>query len=93
MNAFRAHELEQSFNVDDRPQPADHLAGFRIPTVVIMFSVIGLLIAANLILRIPDAGLSVEQFNTFPSCAMAGARVTYLSFSRHGASHESDAPK
>ncbi len=65
MNAFRAHELEQSFNVDDRPQPADHLAGFRIPTVVITLSVIGLLIAANLILRIPDAGLTVEQFNTF----------------------------
>lgn len=65
MNAFRAHELEPTSNVDDRSQPADHLAGFRIPTVVIMFSAIGLLIAANLILRIPDAGLTVEQFNTF----------------------------
>ncbi len=65
MNAFRAHELEPTFNVDDRPQPADYVAGFRIPTVVIMFSVIGLLIAANLIFRIPDAGLMVKQFNTF----------------------------
>ena len=65
MNAFRAHELEPTFNVDDRPQPADHVAGFRVPTVVVMLSVIGLLIAANLIFRVPDAGLTVEQFNTF----------------------------
>ncbi len=44
---------------------ADYAAGFHIPTVLIMFSVIGLLIAANLIFRIPDAGRTVEQFNTF----------------------------
>ena len=65
MNTFRAHELEPTFNFDDRLQPADHVAGFRIPTVVIMFGVIGLLIAANLIFSIPDAGLTLEQFNTF----------------------------
>ena len=56
-------------------QPADHLAGFRIPTVVIMFSAIGLLITANLILRIPDAGLTVEQFNTFRSPLAARSRT------------------
>ena len=48
MNAFRAHELEPTFNVDDRPQPADHVAGLRVPTVVIMLSVIGLLISGQL---------------------------------------------
>ena len=53
MNAFRAHELEPTFNVDDRPQPSDHVAGLRVPTVVTMLSVIGLLIAANLIFRVP----------------------------------------
>ena len=46
-------------------RPADYVAGFHIPTVLIMFSVIGLLIAANLIFRIPEAGLTVEQFNAF----------------------------
>ena len=65
MNACRGHELERKTKVADRSQPADHVAGFRVPTVVIILSVIGLLIAANLIFRIPDAGLTVEQCNTF----------------------------
>ena len=49
MNAFRANELEPRTKVDDRSQPADHVADFRNLIVVIMFCVIGLLIAANLI--------------------------------------------
>ena len=34
---------------------------------VMLFCAIGLLIALNLILRFPDAGLLVEQYNVFPS--------------------------
>ena len=33
---------------------------------VMLFCAIGLLIALNLILRVPDAGLLVEQYNVFP---------------------------
>ena len=34
---------------------------------VMLFSAIGLLIALNFILRFPDVGLLVEQYNVFPS--------------------------
>ena len=34
---------------------------------VTLFCAIGLLISLNLILRFPDAGLFVEQYNVFPS--------------------------
>lgn len=63
MNPFRVHRLEPSTKVDDRQQPADHVEDFPSLTVVILFSVIGLLIAANLMFRFPDAALTVEQFN------------------------------
>lgn len=65
MNAFRAHEFEMTKKVADREQPADHAADFGSLIAVIMFSVIGLLIAANLIFRISDPALTVEQVNIF----------------------------
>ena len=65
MNAFRANELEPRTKVDDRSQPDDHVADSCNLIVVIVFCVIGLLIAANLILRFPDPAVTVEQFNTF----------------------------
>jgi hypothetical protein len=65
MNKTRAYDLEPTTKLDVRPQSADHVADFPNLIVVIMFSAIGLLIAANLMLRFPDPALTVEQFNTF----------------------------
>jgi hypothetical protein len=65
MNTFQAYDLERTTKADDRPQPADHAADFPNLIAVIMFSVIGLLIAVNLMLRFPDPALTVEQFNIF----------------------------
>jgi hypothetical protein len=65
MSTFRAYDLEPTTRADDRPQPADHVADFPNLIAVVMFSVIGLLITANLMFRFPDPALTVERFNTF----------------------------
>jgi len=65
MKPLRAYELERRTKLDDHRQGADHVADFPDLIAVIMFSVIGLLIAANLMFRYPDLALTVEQFNTF----------------------------
>ncbi len=65
MNTFRAYDLQPTTKLDDRAQPADRAADFPSLTVIIMFSAIGLLLAANLLLHFPDPALTVEQFNVF----------------------------
>ena len=65
MNPLRAYELEPTTKLQDRPQTAERDAGFPSLIVIIMFSAIGLLITANLVLHFPDPALTVEQFNTF----------------------------
>jgi len=65
MKTLRARDLEPTANPRDRRPTADHDADSSNPIAVIMFSVIGLLIAVNLILRVPEVALTVEQFNTF----------------------------
>lgn len=65
MTSFRTYKLEPTTNLDNRPQSASGVADFRGLLAVVMFSLIGLLIAANLMFRFPDPVLTVEQFNTF----------------------------
>jgi hypothetical protein len=65
MKTLRAYDLELTTKLGDHPQTADHAADLANLIVVIMFSLIGLLIAANLILSFPDPALTVEQFNIF----------------------------
>jgi hypothetical protein len=65
MNPSRAYEAEPTTKLQDRPQTAERVADFPSLIVIIMFSVIGLLITANLVLRFPDPALTVEQLNTF----------------------------
>jgi hypothetical protein len=65
MRTWRAHDLEQTTKLYDRRQTADHVADFPDLIAVTAFSVIGLLMAANLMLRLPDLALTVEQFNAF----------------------------
>ncbi len=65
LSPSRGRDLQPTTKLDDRPRPVDHVADFPNLIVVIMLSVIGLLIAANLMFRFPDPALTVEQFNTF----------------------------
>jgi hypothetical protein len=65
MNTFQANDLELTTKADNRPKAAHHVADFPNLIVVIVFSIIGVLIAANLMFRFPDPALTVEQFNTF----------------------------
>jgi hypothetical protein len=65
MNTFRVYDPERTTILKDRPQPADRFADFPGLIVVIMFSVIGLLITANLMFRFPNPALTVEEVNTF----------------------------
>jgi hypothetical protein len=65
MKPLRALDLEQITKLDDRRRTEDHVAEFPNLIVVIMFSLLGLLIAANMMVHFPDAALTVEQFNTF----------------------------
>jgi preprotein translocase subunit Sec61beta len=65
MKPLRAHDLGQIIKFDERRRTADRADDFPNLIVVILFSVFGLLIAANLMVHFPDAALTVEQFNTF----------------------------
>jgi hypothetical protein len=65
MKPLRARDLEQTTRLGDSRGTADQVADVPNLMAVIMFSVIGLLIAANLMLRFPGLALTVEQFNTF----------------------------
>lgn len=65
MKPLRVHDLERMTKFDDRRRTADRADDFPNLIVVVMFSVFGLLIAANLMVHFPDAALAVEQFNTF----------------------------
>ncbi len=65
MKPLRAYDLERTTKLGHRQQTAERGADFPGLIAVIMFSVIGLLLAANLMLRFPSPALTVEQFNTF----------------------------
>jgi hypothetical protein len=65
-------ELEPTTKPEDRrsktPQMRDRIvAAITIPDLfaVVLLFVVACLIAANLIFRFPDLGLTVEQFNPF----------------------------
>jgi hypothetical protein len=65
MTPLRAYNLEPAAKLRDRSEPAGRVDNFRNLIVVIMFSLIGLLLTANLVFRFSDPALTVEQFSTF----------------------------
>ncbi len=65
MTPLRAYNTEPATKFRDRSEPAGRDGDFRNLIVVIMFSLIGLLLTANLVFRFSDPALTVEQLNTF----------------------------
>jgi hypothetical protein len=63
MNPLRTYGLEPTAKLDDRQKTAGRLADYHILLPLILFCIVGLLITANLVLRFPEPGPSVEQFN------------------------------
>jgi hypothetical protein len=75
MKHLLTRELEPTAKPEDRRFKTLQMTWDRIVAAttnpnliaVTLFCAIGLLISLNLILRFPDAGLFVEQYNVFPS--------------------------
>ena len=66
MKPLSAYDLKSTTKLDDHLQRPDQtVADSSDLIVVIMFSLIGLLIAANLMFRFLDLAVTVEQFNAF----------------------------
>jgi hypothetical protein len=73
MKHLRTRELEPTIKHEDRRSKTRDATWDRIVATitnpnliaVMIIGIIGCLIAVNLILRFPDLGLTVEQFNPF----------------------------
>ena len=63
MKSLSTYGLEPTTKLGERPLAADYLADLPSLIAVIIFSVVGLLVVANLMLHSPDPAVMVEQFN------------------------------